>query len=188
MTDQTERMMPMTDGPDRESRFLVGDRVEARYTEQSKGWKPATVVTLHDEGITVLFDGFGDTAVVPDSRHRIRSLRADCHDRRGGPPYPVKISETPLPLPEETRRVLEQTDDPVAAACLLVGNFPGRPTGELADQFQALTGSGFQKRFKTKLNHVILMNTNLFVKGEGKRSSQKTWILRDHKDKIREGG
>lgn len=144
MTDQTERMMPMTDGPDRESRFLVGDRVEARYTEQSKGWKPATVVTLHDEGITVLFDGFGDTAVVPDSRHRIRSLRADCHDRRGGPPYPVKISETPLPLPEETRRVLEQTDDPVAAACLLVGNFPGRPTGELADQFQALTGSGFQ--------------------------------------------
>ena len=36
-----------------------------------------------------------------------------------------------------------------------------------------------QKKFDTKLNHVILMNQSLFVEGTGKRSSQKTWTLRE---------
>jgi hypothetical protein len=53
--------------------FKVGDKVEARYREKSPAWKPATVVSVHDSGIMVLFDGSSDADVVPDHPSRIRA-------------------------------------------------------------------------------------------------------------------
>ena len=54
----------------------VGDMVEARYREESFGWKPATVVAVGDGGVSVLFDGVSDSTLVPGHPSRIRARAA----------------------------------------------------------------------------------------------------------------
>ena len=71
----------------------VGDLVEARYREESRRWKPATVVSVDDSGITVVFDGFSDWALIPAQLSRIRA----------------KPAAKPEPGEEEFRRTLSRS-------------------------------------------------------------------------------
>ena len=51
-----------------DSDFKVGDTVVARYTEESRTWEPATVVSVDDAIITVQFHGYKDHTRVSGDR------------------------------------------------------------------------------------------------------------------------
>lgn len=163
--------------------WCVGDRVEARYTDQSRRWKPAKILQIDDSGISILFDGFNDATAIPDDPSRIRRCgdgRA-CKDRAARAVMQDSWDEQRV---GEITQLLAAEYDAVEAVRILVRQFPGKTTGELGVLYQTLAGAGFQKTFEMKINHVILMNPEVFSEAKGKRNSQKIWMLRGPADEM----
>ena len=86
--------------------WCVGERVEAKYTDRSRGWKPAAVVQIDDSGISIVFDGHSDMTMIPDDATRIRRIPSTLKSE----PFPSDNSaRRSISMPELSRSVPSST-------------------------------------------------------------------------------